>query len=152
MNTISIASFNCKGIHSAEHEIYELCSGHDIVCLQETWLDKSELSIFNNFHPEFNWIGVSPVDPSEGLIRGRKYGGVGFLWKKKYQASVNPLKLEHNWLTGISVTLNNCTMYILGVYLPYDSFDNIDPFLNCLHIAKSNWRTSLWILFSSWRF
>ena len=77
MNIVSVASFNCKGMQSAEFELRELCSTKDIICLQETWLDQSELSLFNTFDTRFHGIGVSPVDPTQGLLKGRKIVGVG---------------------------------------------------------------------------
>ena len=48
MNIVSEASINSKGMRSSEYEFRELCSTKDIICLQETGLDQSELSIFNN--------------------------------------------------------------------------------------------------------
>ena len=137
MNHVSIASFNCKGMRSSEYEIKELCSTKDIICLQEIWLDKSELSLFNTFDPSFSGTGVSPVDPTDGLLVGRKYGGVGFLWNKRLQHCIKPLKFPHNWLTGINVSLENSSLTILGVYLPYNSLDNVDSFLQCIGFLQS---------------
>ena len=45
-----IVCFNCRGIDSSRNEVKELCKSHKIVCLQEHWLPKQELSDLNNIY------------------------------------------------------------------------------------------------------
>ena len=49
MDNFKLSSYNCKGFNISSKEILELCSTSDILCLQEIWLDKSELSVLNLF-------------------------------------------------------------------------------------------------------
>ena len=56
-----------------------------------------------------------------GVIAGRPYGGVGFLWKKCLDASVCDGKKEYA---------------LINVYLPYDCDDNREDYGDCL--AKLN--------------
>ena len=62
----------CKGFSSSAHDLNDLCSKYDVVLLQELWLDKNELSHSSSFHPHFLGHGVSPVDPSAGILKGKK--------------------------------------------------------------------------------
>ena len=59
-----------------------MCSDHDIVMLQETWLYDDELFLLNNVHCQFNGAGTSAMDLQSKIIKGRPYGGVGFLIRK----------------------------------------------------------------------
>ena len=42
--------------------------------------------------------GVSPVDASLRIIRGRTDGGVGFIWKKHLESNVSLIECEYDWL------------------------------------------------------
>ena len=53
----------------------------DVLCLHELMLMKQECHILNNSHDDYVGYGVLPVDSSDGIISGRPYGGLGFLWK-----------------------------------------------------------------------
>ena len=50
-------------------------------------LTKQECMLLNSCHSDYYGYGVSPVDATLGVIAGRPYGGVGFLWKKCLDAS-----------------------------------------------------------------
>ena len=137
MDTISVISFNCKGFSISAHDLNDLCSKYEVLLLQEKWLEKNELSYLSLFHPHFLGHGVSPVDPSAGIVKGRKFGGVGVLWRKSLSQYIQNVKTNHTWFTGISIKTTNMTIYILCVYTPCDSMQNEDKFLNCLGILDS---------------
>ena len=88
-------------------------------------------------HPDFSGSGVSAIDPSLGIIKGRKFGGVGFLWNKRFDTCIKPVHFGYSWLTGLRINLHYNHMYILGVYFPVDKYENIDKYLNYLGILKS---------------
>ena len=134
MDKIKVCSFNCKGFYSSQLELLELCKCHNIICLQEIWLDKVELQNLNTFHPSFCGFGVSPVDPSAGLIRGRKYGGVAFLWDKVREENVYPIDFGYDWIAGIRLMRGKTVINLIGVYMPCDSKHNIDSFLVCFGV------------------
>ena len=128
MAQIKICSFNCNGFSGSQMEILNLCASHHIICLQEIWLDKTELQQLNTFHPKFSGFGVTPVDPAAGITRGRKFGGVAFLWDKTLEENVEPINFGYNWLAGIKVKSDNTDIVIIGIYMPYDSRQNNDSF------------------------
>ena len=117
---LSLTSFNCNGYKSSIYEINKLASFSHMICVQELWLDQSETEILNNTVENFNGYGLSPIDPSDGILTGRKYGGVGFLWNTKL-SRIKIIKYEENWLLGIEITNENKTILIINVYLPYNA-------------------------------
>ena len=56
-------------------------------------LTKQECHILNNCHDGYVGYGVSPVDSSDGIISGRPYGGVGFLWKRSLDQYITILMI-----------------------------------------------------------
>ena len=66
----------------------------DILCIQELMSTKQECVLLNSCHG----YGISPVDAALGVISGRPYGGVGFLWKKCLYASVSVIEFKFDRL------------------------------------------------------
>ena len=95
------------------------------------------MNSLNKFHPDCKGYGVSPVDPSAGLLKGRKFGGIGFLWKNYLAGNIKVVNTGYSWIVGITIKTSDISIYILGVYLPCDSSNNEDKFLQCLGTLKS---------------
>ena len=85
---LKTVSFNCHGLKSSTVEIKYLCSNHDILFLQETWLFEQELTLLSNIHPEFEGCGVSGMDSENHLLTGRAVHLVELAYYGKSQ-SVN---------------------------------------------------------------
>ena len=68
---VHFACFNCNGFKSFEQHIDKLLCNYDIICLQETMLTKQECATLNCVHDDCYGYGVSPVDASLRIIRGR---------------------------------------------------------------------------------
>ena len=131
--SISITTFNCKGYSSSLKELQELCSTHRIICIQEHWLSKQTLEKLNCIDGNFRSCGVSPVDSGSGLLTGRPYGGVGILWHTSLDTIVSPLKLDYDWMCGITVNTGLQKFNVLSVYLPYQCNENVDSYIECLN-------------------
>ena len=91
-----------------------------------------ECNILNSVHDDFYGMGVSPVDASKGIISGRPYGGVGILWRKNIDIAINVIDFKCDWMCGIEIVCDDRTFYLLNVYLPYQSDENLDRFNDCL--------------------
>ena len=137
MASLRIASFNCKGLHSAKCEINCLCKSHDVVCVQEHWLLPDNIHNLNDIHPDFNGIGVSAVSPQEKILTGRPYGGVGIIWHKKLDNFVTTVDTYLNWMACIRIKTDNTVYCIVTVYLPYEKYDNLDMYIECLASIES---------------
>lgn len=128
-----ICSFNCRGLKGSTVDLSILARSFDLICLQETWLMQNELSILNNIVPGMTGVGVSAVNVTDGILRGRPFGGVAILWQKSLKYTVALLKSGLDWL--IAVTLaddNGVALTIVNVYLPCDGYANVDKYMDYL--------------------
>ena len=103
---LKIVSYNCRGLPRSAKTLHHRPSVNtimnkdvDILCLQETWYSKQDLSCLNMLHEDFHGIGASTVDYSDGLRRGHNPGGVAILWRNAYDKYLTPLALDLKWLT-----------------------------------------------------
>jgi len=79
---LKICSFNCRGLKGSFTDLAFFAKEFDVICLQETWLMPNELGLLIDVAPGLSGVGISAVDLSAGLLCGRPYGGVAFLWQK----------------------------------------------------------------------
>ena len=80
---------------------------------------------------------MSPVDPAKGIIRGRKHGGVALLWHRSLENWVKPIQFQYDWLSGITLNINNVKFHFIGVYFPCDSVLNEEKFHNYVGVLAS---------------
>jgi len=83
-----IIRFTLSGTHVTYNE-QKLWVNYDIIFLQEHWLLPCELNTLSNIHTEFLAFGVSAVDISSNVIRGRPYGGTAMLYRKQFTPVVD---------------------------------------------------------------
>ena len=60
------------------------CSTYDLIFIQESWLFQFELTLFSEIDSDFEGFGISAIDDSTNIIRGRSYGGMAILIRKQY--------------------------------------------------------------------
>ena len=125
---LRIESFNCHGCNGCKPFLCDILSKCDILCLQELMISKQDCHALNTCHRDYLGYGVSPVDASLGVLSGRPYGGVGFLWKHAIDEYIKTLDCDYDWLCGIKVSNNGKDFYLLNVYLPYECEDNRDRY------------------------
>ena len=51
--TLNVCSFNCKNIKTSTTELNDLCTNHDFILLQETWLSRPELPMLSQINNAF---------------------------------------------------------------------------------------------------
>ena len=68
---IKVITYNCQGLKNSLQDVSNLCQQYDFIFLQETWLFNFELHILSNFSHDFAGFGVSSIDDSTGIVRGR---------------------------------------------------------------------------------
>ena len=133
---IKLVTYNCRGAKSSIDAIRELCESHDVVLIQEHWLNKVELSILSKIHNDFNACGVSAMDDEIGIRVGRPYGGVAIMWRKSLGNKVNVKYLDDTRLIGLEVCTDETNLFIICAYLPTCKHENYDDYLN--YLAKIN--------------
>lgn len=133
-----ISSYNCRGLPKDKRnlhlrpDILSVFQSSDIVCLQETWFSKQDLGKLPNILDNYHAVGVSTTDYSTSLIQGHPPGGVAIFWKSSFDTAIRTLSFGTNWCTGIELNIRNTKMYILNVYMPYQSPSNEEEYLDKL--------------------
>ncbi len=56
---IKIASYNCSGFKQEIDTIRKLMQCNDIICLQETLINESNVDIFNEIDPLFSYFYIA---------------------------------------------------------------------------------------------
>ena len=82
--SLNVASYNCRGFPKTASKLGTKPTigmllndvKIDIICLQETFLSKQDLSCLNVIHKDFQGVGASSTDTREKLVTGHPYGGV----------------------------------------------------------------------------
>ena len=89
----SLVSYNCHGINQGSPMLSQLCNvtefNADIICLQELWLTPSNIHRIESFNQGYSFYGRSGMEDSVscGVLKGRPFGGVGILVKKRSVSS-----------------------------------------------------------------
>ena len=135
-SVIRLVSHNTRGLRNVT--IPTLFERFDIILIQETMLCKQDLGSLNSLSNNFFGTGVAVTDLSSCILKGRPKGGVAILYRKSICNFVNEINFGFDWITGISLNLpNENVFYIITVYLPYNSHENEDEFLEKLGILIS---------------
>ena len=81
---LRIVTYNCHGMKNSIVDLHELRKYHDLIFLQEIWLFRFELNLISTIHPDFESYGISAIQDSEEIVRGRPYGGLAILVRKQF--------------------------------------------------------------------
>ena len=130
MNEINVVSYNCRGLVSSLRDVQDLCKKFHIIALQETWLPKQSLSYLSSICTSHHAFGISSVD----FESGKPFGGTAILWDKSLPAC-SWSNLD-NSILGLKLKMENISINVINVYLPYCSHANIDKYL--AYLSKLN--------------
>ena len=125
-------TFNCHSFKSSVYDILLLCEQFDFIILQELWLSNEDISLLRSIHKAFEAYAVSAMNDQLGIQVGRPFGGIGILWRKSISHACTICDLQDNRLVGIDIGTNDGKLFILNVYLPYQSSDNFEELCNYL--------------------
>lgn len=135
---INIVSFNCRSVKRSCNHVTDLCKTHEIIALQEHWLLPDDLGYLSNIHPDFSYHGVSAVDTSAGVLKGRPYGGVAILWRKSLFVNVTPIDTGSTRVAAVCIHLDGGRSFIvMSVYMPTEDADNLPLFTECLGVISA---------------
>ena len=119
------------------HEIRELCGHCDILLLQETWLTEADLPLLSQISTDFYSRGITSMNTSTEVLKGRPFGGIAILWRKTLGPSAKPVLYDDNRLLGLELTTsNNVKLLVVNTYLPCSSAANLDEFI--FYLSKLN--------------
>ena len=119
---LRLATYNLHGFNMGLGCLTDLCDHNDIVAIQEHWLPKNKLHQLCTVNSNFSAYGISSMNEAteEKIIRGRPFGGVGFLWRKEL---TNRIKILQSGVAGrclaVSVDVDDGRQIVLiNVYFP----------------------------------
>ena len=135
--TLKICSYNCGGLKRELPHVNQLCTSHDIILLQETWMYRQDLPQLNSVHKDFLGAGVTCVDLSDGPVLGRPYGGLAVLWRRSLASAVRVLNVNCTRIMAVAVDTRDSPILIINVYMPCDAPDNIHEFGDVLGMVNA---------------
>lgn len=135
--TQKFVTFNCKNVKRSVDNIRDLCKVCDIIALQETWLTNEEIPFLNTISSDFSCTGVSAMDSSAGILRGRPYGGVALLWRCSVFVNVVVIECDNPRICAIKVMSNQKSFLVMCVYMPTDEKANLAEFTDVLSAVSA---------------
>ena len=137
---IRIRTHNVNGFNNFREFLYDECNNaaFDVLALQEHWLRpsfKKDLGVnkLKTLHPSFNAFATSAMEAKvrEQTMRGRPYGGTGFLFHKNLSKCIRPLvNLHHSRVTILELNTDCHKVLLINAYMPYFISGNNDVNLN----------------------
>ena len=109
------------GFKNGFNTVRDLLAHNVIIALQEHWLRNDNLCQLGTFHDDCAYFGVSgmTVNAGLGLVSGRPYGGVGFVWHKSLSPFVHAVgKDSLGRCCAVTITANNRQILVINVYFP----------------------------------
>ena len=108
--------------------IFALFNEVEILALQETWLMPNEFHLLSVLHDNLDSYSLSAMDISEGLIVGRPFGGISFIWKMEKSKFITMKTYDDSRVLGLSLSFDAKSILVLNVYMPTTSQDGKDEF------------------------
>ena len=125
IDRLRFCTFNCRSVkNSFILDIRKLCESFDIVLLQEHWLLPYEIGILNDISCDYLAFGVSAVNLSDDLLRGRPYGGTAILYRKALAGGISVVDCHQPRMCAIKVDTDKGPILLINVYMPTDSSDD----------------------------
>ena len=125
--TFSTHNINGFGRHKAFLQSRCNQEPNTIHCLQEHWLlpptkHRKGVNELSCVHKDFDGYGTSAMkrDAEKRIIKGRPFGGTGFIWNRKFSNSIKPrYEYTHERISVLQVVDLHCNILVINVYFPY---------------------------------
>ena len=90
---------------------------------KKTWLLSNAVKQkLSEIHDDYDVQGISGVDESKDIMRGRPYGGCAILWKKALSHAVTEVPCDNKRVFAITVKLeNDNVLLVVCCYMPNDN-------------------------------
>lgn len=121
---LSLCTFNMHGYNVGLPFLQTLCEKNDLIFIQEHWLQDNQLHLLDDVHKDFTSYGKSSMCKklSQGLLRGRPFGGVAVLYRKSLSNFISCVEVDDDGRVVV-IKIDNgvdCKLLCVGVYLPCD--------------------------------
>ena len=88
-----------------------------------------ELPLLSKIDPDFEGYGISAIDDSTNIVRGRPYGGMAIPIRKQYRSIAQFHTYNCSRLLRVQLTCNDVSLLFISVYMPYQCDDNFELFM-----------------------
>jgi hypothetical protein len=90
---------------------------------------KDELAFLNKISENHYAVGITSMDCTDGIIKGRPYGGMGILWKKSIGPNCTIINYSNeSRLMGLEYKTGSHKVLFINVYMPCCSDENLPDF------------------------
>ena len=120
-DALNCVTFNCNGYKGSSLYVKKLVQANDIVFLCEHWLQPKDIvTLEGSLDSELYWTHMkSSINPEENL-KGRPFGGIGYICKKNVCYHYKSVKCENDHICVLQIAEGDSVkMTIIGVYMPY---------------------------------
>lgn len=124
METLKVISWNCQGFKSNGPWLVAYIKEFDIIALQETWLLESESILIDQLYPDYYVIHKSAMPNTFLPLKGRPYGGVAFLVRKRLKGCVDLIKQDDCRLLALNISTKRGSLLLINVYFPVNCISN----------------------------
>ena len=132
---LEIISHNVNGYDRNKDFIRETCCSYPMAVygMQEHWLRPPSkkypgVNVLKTLDSTLDGWGKSAMKTSmeNRVLRGRPFGGTGFLWSKNISSNVRPrTEYYHERVTVLQINTNRGPVIIINCYLPFFNVNDI---------------------------
>ena len=132
--TLKIRTHNINGFNSSDRFLFQECDSDSfsILALQEHWLKPSfrkqaGTNKLKVLHPRFDSYATSGMTSQIGtrILKGRPYGGTGFLFNKKLSRCIRArVDLKNDRVTVLELNTVTDKILLINAYMPYYNTNN----------------------------
>ena len=144
--SLKLRTHNINGFDSSREFLYDECeeNSFSVLAIQEHWLRPSYLKLkgvnrLKTLHPEYDAYATSGMSDQihQRVMRGRPYGGTGFLFKKDLMNSIcAKVDLKHERVTIMELCTRTEKILLMNAYFPF--FDS-----NNIHVQLDKYRDTI---------
>ena len=138
-SSLSIASYNCRGLRSADTFVCAHLLHCAVVCIQETWLLPSDFSKFDTLSSSHFCVaksGMAEAVVTDTLSReGRPYGGVSMYIANELKSITVVVPTTSHRIVAVKI----CDCLIVNAYFPFDygNDQSFNDYVHCLGVVEN---------------
>ena len=131
-----MSTHNVNGYKTSKEFLYSRCEDetHAIFAIQEHWLKpavrrQQGVNLLKSLHPKYDGYGTSAMTSkmNSEILKGRPFGGTGFLYSKNLSLSLRPLpQYSHERVSVMELSTTQGQILLINAYLPFYDTRNLD--------------------------
>ena len=132
---MTLSSHNVNGYKNSREFLHSRCQDetHAIFALQEHWLKPAVrqhqgVNVLKSLHPKYDGYGISAMAEkmNNEILKGRPFGGTGFLYSRNLSLSIRPLTQHiHDRVSLMELSTSHGSIILINAYLPFYDTRNV---------------------------